>query len=166
MDTIDRIVGQWGSERPELDVSAVEIIGRLSRLARIVQERLDEVFAEYGLQDWEFDVLATLRRNGAPYELTPGELDRELLSSSGTTTHRLKRLEERGLVTRRRDDEDGRVYWVKLTDAGLALQAAAHDAHADNELRIVAGLSRSDREALQRGLVAFAEALGDTAARD
>ena len=161
MDTIDRIVGQWGSERPELDVSALEVIGRLSRLARMVQERLDEVFAEYGLQEWEFDVLATLRRNGPPYELTPGELDRELLSSSGTTTHRLKRLEERGLVTRRRDEEDGRVLWVQLTDAGRELQAAAHEAHAANELRIVAGLEPADREALQRGLVAFAKVLGD-----
>ena len=166
MDTIDRIIEQWGSERPELDVSALEVVGRLSLLAGVVQIRLDEVFAQFGLQDWEFDVLATLRRNGQPYELTPGELDRELLSSSGTTTHRLKKLEERGLVTRRKDDDDGRVLWVRLTDAGLDLQAAAHEAHADNELRLVAGLDRAEREALQRGLAALARVLGDEAAVD
>lgn len=163
MDSVGRIIEQWGAERPDLDVSGLEVIGRLSKLASLVQVRLDTVFAEFGLQGWEFDVLATLRRSGEPYELTPGELDRALIISSGTTTHRIKRLVERGFVTRRPDDEDGRVVRVRLTEAGLAIQAAAHDAHAANELRILEGLGRADIEKLKSGLTALADALGDKA---
>lgn len=161
MDEVGRIIGQWQRERPELDVSGLEIIGRVSRLAADVQVRLDEVFAQFGLKGWEFDVLATLRRSGTPYELTPGELDRALLRSSGTTTHRLKKLEERGLISRRRDEEDGRVLWVRLTEAGYELQAATHVAHAANELDIVAGLTADQQAALRTGLIAFAGVLAE-----
>jgi len=161
MDAVARIIEQWERERPELDVSALEVIGRVSRLAALVQVKLDEVFAHFDLQDWEFDVLATLRRQGPPYELTPGDLDRALIRSSGTTTHRLKRLEARGFVSRRQDAEDGRVQWVCLTEDGRVVQEAAHAAHAANELEILAGLAPADREALHRGLVAFATTLGD-----
>jgi DNA-binding MarR family transcriptional regulator len=163
VDTVGRIVEQWGTERPDLDVSALEVIGRISRLASVVQVKLDAVFAEFGLQGWEFDVLATLRRSGPPYELTPGQLDSALIISSGTTTHRLKKLEARGFVTRRQDDEDGRVVWVCLTEAGRAVQEAAHDAHAANEEAIVSALSAADAAALKRGLVAFAQVLDDRA---
>ena len=156
MDTVGRVIEQWGSERPELDVSALEVVGRVSRLAGVIQVKLDAVFAEFGLQGWEFDVLATLRRAGAPYELTPGQLDEALIISSGTTTHRLKKLEARGFVSRRQDSEDGRVWWVRLTEEGRAVQEAAHNAHAANELRIIAGLSAADRAALVRGLKALA----------
>jgi DNA-binding MarR family transcriptional regulator len=154
---------QWGNERPDLDVSALEVIGRISRLASVVQVELDAVFAEFGLQGWEFDVLATLRRSGPPYELTPGQLDSALIISSGTTTHRLKKLEARGFVTRRQDDDDGRVLWVRLTEAGRAVQEAAHEAHAANELRLLDGLSAAELTGLTRGLVALASHLGDIA---
>ena len=163
VDSVSRIIEQWRSERPDLDLSALEVIGRLSKLASMVQVKLDAVFADFGLQGWEFDVLATLRRSGEPYELTPGELDRALIISSGTTTHRIKRLEERGFVTRTPDAEDGRVVRVRLTDAGFAVQAAAHDAHAANELRILETLGRAEREQLTSGLIALADALGDAA---
>jgi len=161
MDAVARIIEQWERVRPELDVTALEVIGRISRLAALVQVRLDDVFAEFGLQEWEFDVLATLRRQGPPYELTPGDLDRALIRSSGTTTHRLKKLEARGFVSRRQDSDDGRVQWVCLTEAGRSVQEAAHAAHAANELDILAGLAPADREALRRGLIAFATTLGD-----
>ena len=163
MDSVERVIQQWRAERPELDVSGLEVIGRLSKLGTLVQARLDAVFAEFGLQGWEFDVLATLRRSGEPYELTPGELDRALIITSGTTTHRLKKLEARGFVERRPDSEDGRVVRVRLTDAGFAVQAAAHDAHAANELEILAPMAGADRKALERGLIALAAVLGDSA---
>jgi len=163
MDTVGYIVRQWESERPDLDVSPLEVIGRLSRLAVLVQGRLDAVFAEHGLQGWEFDVLSALRRSGEPYELTPGALDRALLITSGTTTHRITKLEERGFVARRRDDDDGRVVHVRLTAAGRDVQAAAHVAHAENERRILAGLSPADLEGLRAGLIALATDLGDNA---
>ncbi|WP_062526989.1 MarR family winged helix-turn-helix transcriptional regulator [Demequina rhizosphaerae] len=160
-DAIDRILDEWAHERPDLDVSALAVIGRLSRYAALVQARLDAVFAEHGLQSWEFDVLSALRRSGPPYELTPGELDRALLITSGTTTHRVQRLEARGFVTRRRDDEDRRVVRVRLTGTGLAAHEATHDAHAANETRILAGLDPDERDALLGGLQALGRVLGD-----
>ncbi|WP_062520449.1 MarR family winged helix-turn-helix transcriptional regulator [Demequina silvatica] len=162
MDTLDRILGEWERERPDLDVSALAVIGRLSRYADLVQARLDAVFAEHGLQSWEFDVLSALRRAGDPYELTPGELDRALLITSGTTTHRVQRLESRGFVTRRRDEDDRRVVRVRLTVTGRAAHEAAHAAHADNETRILAGLSEGERAELLGGLKALGRVLGDT----
>ncbi|WP_062293237.1 MarR family winged helix-turn-helix transcriptional regulator [Demequina phytophila] len=162
MDTLDRILGEWERERPDLDVSALAVIGRLSRYADLVQARLDAVFAEHGLQSWEFDVLSALRRAGSPYELTPGELDRALLITSGTTTHRVQRLESRGFVTRRRDEDDRRVVRVRLTDAGRAAHEVAHEAHAENETRILSGLSEGEREELLSGLTALGRVLGDT----
>ncbi|WP_284329198.1 MarR family winged helix-turn-helix transcriptional regulator [Demequina litorisediminis] len=154
-DAVDAFYGAWRRERPDLDLEAFPIIGRLSRFADLVQDRLDAVFAEHGLQSWEFDVLAALRRAGAPYELTPGELDRALLISSGTTTHRVQRLEQRGFVTRRRDEADRRVVRVRLTEEGRAVQSTAHAAHAANESRILAGLEPGEREALLAGLLAL-----------
>jgi DNA-binding MarR family transcriptional regulator len=162
MDTVGYIIRQWEMERPDLDVSPLEVIGRLSRLAAVVQLRLDAVFAQHGLQSWEFDVLSALRRSGEPYELTPGELDRALLITSGTTTHRVSKLEQRGFVARRKDEEDGRVVRVRLTSTGFDAQAAAHVAHAENERRILAGLSHSDIEGLRTGLIALASDLGDS----
>ncbi|MFV0634166.1 MarR family winged helix-turn-helix transcriptional regulator [Demequina sp.] len=161
-DMIDVFMDSWRRERPDLDIEALAIIGRLSRFAGLVQDRLDAVFAEHGIQSWEFDVLAALRRAGEPYELTPGELDRALLITSGTTTHRVQRLEERGFVTRRKDDHDRRVVRVRLTDAGREAQALAHTAHAENETRIVADLEAGERAALLDGLIALGRILGDT----
>ncbi|WP_062464633.1 MarR family winged helix-turn-helix transcriptional regulator [Demequina soli] len=162
-DAIDGILEAWARERPDLDVSALAVIGRLSRYAALVQVRLDRVFAEHGLQSWEFDVLSALRRSGAPYELTPGELDRALLITSGTTTHRIQRLEARGFVTRHRDEADRRIVRVRLTETGRAAHEATHDAHAANETRILAGLSGADRADLLSGLQALGRVLGDTA---
>ncbi|MFV0285984.1 MAG: MarR family winged helix-turn-helix transcriptional regulator [Demequina sp.] len=160
-DAVDAFYEAWRRERPDLDLEAFPIIGRLSRFADLVQDRLDAVFAEHGLQSWEFDVLAALRRAGVPYELTPGELDRALLISSGTTTHRVQRLEQRGFVTRRRDEADRRVVRVRLTEEGRAVQSTAHAAHAANESRILAGLAPGEREALLAGLLALGRELGD-----
>ncbi|WP_234998737.1 MarR family winged helix-turn-helix transcriptional regulator [Demequina sp. NBRC 110057] len=162
-DAVDAFYAAWSRERPDLDLEAFPIIGRLSRFADLVQDKLDAVFAEHDLQSWEFDVLAALRRAGEPYELTPGELDRALLISSGTTTHRVQRLEQRGYVTRRRDEADRRVVRVRLTDAGREVQASAHAAHAANETRILAGLAPGERDALLGGLMALGRELGDVA---
>lgn len=161
MDAVGRIIRQWESERPDLDLAPLEVIGRLSRMAALVQVRLDAVFAQHGLQAWEFDVLSALRRSGEPYELTPGELDRALLITSGTTTHRVTKLEQRGYVARRRDSDDGRVVHVRLTESGLEVQAAAHTAHLDNERRILAGLTTTEAAGLRAGLIALANDLGD-----
>lgn len=161
MDAVEYFMGQWAGERPDLDVTPMATIGRLSRMAALVQDRLDAVFAEYDLQSWEFDVLASLRRSGEPYSLTAGELDRTMMITSGTTTHRITRLEARGFVARERDEDDRRVVHVRLTESGRHACDRVHDAHMDNERKILALMSDSDRGKLSAGLAALADALGD-----
>ena len=161
MDAVGSFIQQWRDERPEVDVTPMATIGRLSRMASLVQDRLDAVFAQHDLQAWEFDVLASLRRSGEPYSLTAGELDRTMMITSGTTTHRITRLEARGFVQRVRDEDDRRVVHVILTDAGRTVCDAAHQAHIDNERAILELMADDDRARLTDGLTALAEALGD-----
>lgn len=159
-DAVDLYISQWAQQRPGMDVSPMAIIGRVSRLAVILQGRIDAVFAEFGLQSWEFDVMATLVRSGPPYEMTPGTLDRSMMITSGTTTHRISKLEQRGYVTRTRDEDDKRVVRVRLTDAGRKVFDLAHVAHMENEREILAPLESQDQDALVRGLKALSLALG------
>lgn len=161
MDAVEYFMSQWAEERPELDVTPMATIGRLSRMAALIQERIDGVFAQHDLQSWEFDVLASLRRSGEPYSLTAGELDRTMMITSGTTTHRITRLEARGFVERVRDENDRRVVHVRLTDDGRRACDAVHGVHLDNERAILALMSDDDRVRLTDGLIALAEALGD-----
>ena len=97
------ILDQWAAERPDVDVSAIAVIGRISRLEKRLAAELARVFALHGLEHWEYDVLATLRRSGAPFELTVGEMLDSMMLASGTISHRIDRLEGRGLVERRPD---------------------------------------------------------------
>lgn len=147
-DAVDAILDQWRAERPDVDVSAIAVIGRISRLEKQLAGELARVFAKHGLEHWEYDVLATLRRSGAPYELTVGEMLESMMLASGTISHRIDRLEGRGLVERRPDPKDGRVVRVRLTRAGKALQERALVDHADNEERLLSGLQSREREQL------------------
>ncbi len=142
-DAVDAILEQWARERPDLDVSPMGPIGRLKRCAALVQQQLDVGFAPFGLTYWEFDMLATLRRSGAPYRLSPTELFSTLMVTSGTMTHRLKRLETSGLVQRVANPEDGRSMPVQLSRKGLALIDRALEAHVANEHRLLAALPAS-----------------------
>jgi DNA-binding MarR family transcriptional regulator len=149
-DRVDAILAQWRRERPDLDLSGMALIGRISRLERAVRPLLDAVFAEHGLESWEFDVLATLRRSGKPYQLTAGQLLQSMMVTSGAVTNRIDRLEARGLIERRKDPSDGRLVLVALTPAGLERVDAAVAAHAANEARLVSGLPPAQRKALER----------------
>jgi DNA-binding MarR family transcriptional regulator len=124
------------------------IIGRISRVEKLLQPRLDAVFAQHGLESWEFDVLATLRRSGDPYQLTAGQLLEATMLTSGAMTHRIDRLEGRGLVRRVSDPADGRVVLVTLTDDGRRVVDAALVDHAANELQLVGALPQADRTQL------------------
>jgi DNA-binding MarR family transcriptional regulator len=147
-DALDRILEQWRAERPDLDCSPMGIIGRISQLQREVNLAQRATFARHGLDVPSFDVLAALRRAGPPYQLTPTELMRTALVTSGAITQRLDRLEERGLITRERSRDDGRAVVVSLTDTGReALDAALPD-HLDTERKLLDGLSDDDREQL------------------
>lgn len=147
-DQVDVIVEQWARERPDVDVSGMEIIGRLARLERAIRPRLEVVFGEHGLESWEFDVLATLRRTGRPFALTPGQLLDAMMITSGTMTNRIDRLERRGFVERSPHPTDKRQVLVALTGAGRKRVDAALVDHAANEAAIVDVLDTAEREQL------------------
>lgn len=127
-DEVDGIVADWGRARPDLDVEPLQVLSRLDRLAGVLGERRAKIFATYGLRRHEFDVLAALRRSGAPFELTAGELSTRTYVTSGTMTSRLDGLTERGLVTRAADRADGRLVRVVLTADGRLIVDAAFEA--------------------------------------
>lgn len=151
-DAVDAILAQWRRERPDLEVEVMAPIGRLKRCAALLQRRLDEAFAAFGLSFWEFDVLAALRRAGRPYRLAPTALFSTLMVSSGTMTHRLKGLETRGLVQRLPNPEDARSLLVQLTPEGVDLIDRAVEVHVANERMILAGLKPADLAALDARL--------------
>lgn len=160
-DAVDVILAQWGRERPDLDVSPMGVIGRISRAQMLLSRELKDFFAERGLENWEFDVLATLRRNGAPYELTAGALLKSAMVTSGAITNRIDRMEARGLVERVRDAGDRRSVRIRLTGRGLAVVDEAVGLHVANEDRLLAALDPADRERLAGTLRTLLESLGD-----
>ncbi len=147
-DEVDRLVEAWRRERPDLDVRPLEVLSRVSRLARHLDRGRRAAFAEHGLEPWEFDVLAALRRAGPPYELSPGELLSRTLVTSGTMTARVDKLITRGLVRRRRDTDDRRGVRVSLTGTGRTAVDAALEGLLDHERGLLAGLSGADRSRL------------------
>ncbi len=158
-DHVARIIAQWGEQRPDLDVSPMGLIGRLHRLGARLHEELRPVFAEAGLGDGDFDVLAAMRRTGPEQALTPSELAATTMVTSGAITKRLDRLERAGLVSRTVSDTDGRSRRVALTSKGLRLVDRLVEKHVANEHRLVAGLSERDRVDLARLLQAWARSL-------
>lgn len=158
-DAVDAILAQWRRERPDLDVGPMGPIGRIKRCAALLQRRLDETFAEFRLSFWEFDMLATLRRSGAPYCLAPTTLFSTLMVTSGTMTHRMNKLEASGFVARLPNPEDARSMLVQLTPAGLALIDRAVEAHVANEHRILAPMKAADLAALDAKLAVLLAAL-------
>ncbi|HEX5598731.1 MAG TPA: MarR family transcriptional regulator [Micromonosporaceae bacterium] len=161
-DHVDRVLEQWATQRPDLDVSPMAVIGRLSRLSRLIDTELRRTFATHGLDPASFDVLATLRRSGPPHRLTPAELMRASMVTSGAVTQRLDRLEERGLVTRTRSMLDGRSVHVALTNEGRDLVDQALPDHVTTEHRLLETLTSAQRDALADTLRVLLEALGDT----
>ncbi|TPI17218.1 MarR family transcriptional regulator [Mesorhizobium sp. B4-1-3] len=160
MDRAGRAMEQWRRERPDLDVSPMGVIGRLNEAsALIARDRLAPVFARFGLQSGEFDVLATLRRSGSPYALTPTELYETTMVTSGAMTARLDRLEKGGLIQRMPHPTDRRGVIVQLTAKGRELTDEALAAHVANEHEILAGLSREDQETLAKLLEKLIESL-------
>lgn len=142
-DAVDRITAQWRRERPDLDPAPMEVIGRITRVAALIQRELERVFAQHGLAGGDFDVLATLRRSGA--RLTPGELSRSTMVTTGGMTKRLDRLEALGLIRREADPRDRRGRLIALTDDGRALVDRAVEAHLENEERLLASLPAAKR---------------------
>ncbi len=148
LDHVDRLLGQWAGECPHLDTSALAVSARVSRLHRFFDLRLSELLDRYALHEGEANVLAALRRAGAPHQLTPTELSRSLLISSGAMTNRLDRLEERGLIERIPDAVDGRKVQVALTPAGRDVIDEAMVAHTTDLEELLGFLDEEARAAL------------------
>lgn len=168
-DEVDRLVEAWQRERPDLEVAPMAVLSRVTRLAKHLDRERRQAFAGHGLDAAEFDVLAALRRAGPPYELTPGALVAQTMVSSGTMTHRLDKLQGRGLVHRRPDPADGRVVRVRLSAGGRRRVDAALTDLLARERVLLAGLSdrqRADLARLLRHLVApFDAPVGRSARR-
>lgn len=141
MDEVDRIVAAWRRERPDLDVSPMEILSRVSRLARQLDLARKSSFSDYGIEGWAFDVLSALRRSGEPYQLSPSTLLQETLVTSGTMTNRIDRLVTRGWVERRPDPGDRRGVLVRLTESGRATVDSALADLLVKERAILSGLT-------------------------
>lgn len=157
MDRIDKILAQWNRERPELNVGPMGLIGRISRLSLILRTEMEKTWAKFGLNPPSFDVLATLRRSGAPYRLSPGDLIASTMVTSGTMTNRIDKLVAAGLVDRTPNPEDGRGFLIGLTPAGLDLIEQAVTAHVETQARLLSVLSTAEREVLDNALRGFLE---------
>jgi DNA-binding MarR family transcriptional regulator len=159
-DGVDAIVEQWRRERPDIDTRAMATIGRLSRASHLVQQELKASFARFDLEPAAFDVLATLRRSGSPYRLSPSALVRTAMVTSGAITQRIDRLESRGLVRRAPDPDDGRAVLVELTEQGSALVDEVLPAHAETLERLLAPLATADRARLDDALRSLLGSIG------
>lgn len=148
MDAVDKILAQWNRERPDLDVGPMGLLGRLARLRSHLAREIDAEFGKHGLNSSSFDVLATLRRSGAPYRLSPGELMETMMITSGTMTNRIDQLEKAGMVERLDNPEDRRGVIIALTDKGLETVDGAVTGHVANQHRLVAALSADERREL------------------
>ncbi len=147
-DGVDLILEQWQRERPDLDHSPIGVIGRISRLARELEQRLEPVYREHGLEPGWHDVLATLRRTGPPYQLRPTDFASSLMLTSSGTTKRLDRLEQAGLIARQPDPDDRRGIIITLTAAGSSLIDKLTTAHMENERHLLGSLSDAEQRRL------------------
>jgi DNA-binding MarR family transcriptional regulator len=154
-DAVDLITEQWANQRPDLDTSAMAIIGRVSRAAKVLDQQLARNFSRYELQSWEFDVLATLRRAGKPYRLTAGALVSATMVTSGAITNRIDRLVARGLVHRETDPDNRRSVLISLSARGLALVDQVVEAHVEFENKLLEGLAGKPRTQLVESLRAL-----------
>ena len=152
-DAVDAIIDQWARARPDLDTRAMEVFGRIYRLSRTMGDRMEKAYVPYGISRGEFDVLATLRRSGEPYTLSPRQLSATLMLTTGGMTGRLDKLERAGLLRRSPDPHDRRALQVTLTEkglevidqavgAGLAVQTEALSTMDDEQARQLADLLR------------------------
>lgn len=149
-DEVDDLVAAWRQQRPDLDVEPLQVLSRVSRLARHLDIARRSAFASHGLESWEFDVLSALRRAGPPFQLTPGALLRATLVTSGTMTNRIDRLAASGYVRREPDPRDRRGVLVTLTEGGREVVDAALEDLLAGERKLLAGLDEGQRRTLSR----------------
>lgn len=148
MDHVDKIIKQWHQERPDLDVEPMEIIGRIKRLSQYFLREMDKTFSVHGLNGASFDVLATIRRSGAPYGLSPSDLMASTMVTSGTMTNRIDQLVKTGLVERTPNPKDARGFIISLTKKGYVLIDRALNDHVKTQAKLTTVLTKEDRRSL------------------
>lgn len=151
-DTVDAIVALWRRERPDIDASQMGPLSRLTRCSLLLESRQAAAFSPFALTRWQFDMLATLRRSGAPYCLSPTALFSTLMITSGTMTHRLKLLEADGLIERLPNTQDARSMLVQLTEKGLQLIDRVVEVHVENQRKILSVLPEQTLSELDNAL--------------
>ncbi len=147
-DRVDALRAEWARERPDIDTSPVAVVARIGRAARFLDAGMDGYFGQHGVSRPSWDILATLRRSGPPFRLSPTDLYRAVMRTSGAMTRRLDTLERAGWVTRTPDPADRRGIMVELTPEGLALVDTLAEGHVENERRLLASLSDDDQQTL------------------
>ncbi|OZM83594.1 MarR family winged helix-turn-helix transcriptional regulator [Pseudonocardia sp. MH-G8] len=160
-DAVAAVVEQWRREFPDLDVSPIGVVGRLMRISRLWDKEIKVFLEGHDLEPGEFDVLSTLRRSGAPYELTAGAFLRTSLVTTGAVTLRVDRMQAKGLVVRERDATDRRSVKIRLTPLGLEVIERVLPLHLANEARLLRSLREADRRNLATTLAAMLESYGD-----
>lgn len=157
MDGVDKIIAQWNRERPELDVEPMALIGRLMRIASHISKGMGETLLEYDLNGASFDVLATLRRSGAPFALSPTDLMTTMMITSGTMTNRIDQLVKRNFVERIANEHDGRGFLITLTGEGFTLIDEVVGAHVKTQEKLVSGFSKADQKAMNQLMKTYLE---------
>lgn len=160
---VSLMVEQWEREMPGIDAAAMALFGRLSRVHSAASRAIDEGLARHGINRSQFDVLATLRRSGAPFRLSAGELASAMLLSPAATTNRIDQLQAAGMVERRADPGDRRAVVVGLTRRGRVLAEQAVRTHSENERRLLAGLSEDEERTLTALLIALGRSVAENA---
>ncbi|MFT5707385.1 MAG: DNA-binding MarR family transcriptional regulator [Oceanospirillaceae bacterium] len=159
MDKVDSIIKQWNKERPDLDVSSMELIGRIKKINGHLAKEMDKTFTAHDLNYASFDVLATLRRSGKPYALSPNELLTTMMITSGTMTNRIDRLVKAGLVDRIANPNDGRGFIISLTESGFNLIDKTVTSHVATQSRLTCGLLATEQQQLNVLLSKFLNSL-------
>ena len=148
MDNVDKIIEQWNLVRPDLDVSSMSLVGRFKRITQHLGQEMTKTFAEHGLNPASFDVLATLRRSGPPYALSPNDLLATMMVTSGTMTNRVDQLSKAGLVERMQNPADARSVIISLTEKGFAIIDSAVTSHVETQDRLTSSLTEDEYETL------------------
>ncbi|MER5776365.1 MarR family transcriptional regulator [Streptomyces sp. NPDC002039] len=147
-DAVDAITAQWYAVRPDLDTAPMAVFGRIYRITKAMGDEMERTYNRYGISRGEFDVVATLRRSGIPYTLSPRQLSATLMLTTGGMTGRLDKLEKAGLLTRSPDPHDRRGLHVTITDRGLTLIDEAVTAGLEVQRAALTGLDPQEVEVL------------------
>jgi len=155
VDKVDKVIEQWSQARPDLDVSAMGLVGRFKRITQHLSQEMTKTFAEHGLNPASFDVLATLRRSGSPYALSPNDLLATMMVTSGTMTNRIDQLSKAGLVERVKNPDDARSVIISLTQQGFAIIDAAVTDHVATQDRLTSVFTADEQESINLLLKKF-----------